>query len=160
MLLIRMRAAAFAASLALAILAPIAAGAQGAPPAPTAGQQSLYKRLGGYDGIAALTDDFITRLATNTKLSRFFVGASDNSKARIRQLFVDQICNLSGGPCVYLGRDMKTVHKGLRITEDDWNAAVVDLKASFAKFHVGTAEQNDLTAALLKIKPDIVEASR
>lgn len=164
MLVFRLREGALAISLALAIVTPLGVAAQTVPqPASmpqAAGQQSLYHRLGGYDAIAALTDDFIGRLATDTKLSRFFVGVSDNSKARIRQLFVDQICNLSGGPCVYLGRDMKTVHKGLRISEEDWSAAVADLNASFAKFHVGTGEQHDLVAALLKVKPDIVEASR
>jgi hypothetical protein len=55
---------------------------------------------------------------------------------------------------------MKTVHKGLNITEDDWSAAVADLKASFAKFNVGTREQNDLVSALQTVKPDIVQAGR
>ena len=134
------------ARLALAVLAllafvsPLGAAAQAPPPA----SPTLYKRLGGYDAIAAVTDDFIGRLATNPKLQKFFVGASDNSKARIRQLVVDQICAATGGPCLYLGRDMKTAHKGLGITEDDWTASVADFTASLAKFKVGAAEQRDL----------------
>ena len=71
-------------------------------PTSTASAQngaSLYKRLGGYDALAAVTDDFITRLATDKTLGRFFVGASDNSKMRIRQLVVDQLCAATGGPC-------------------------------------------------------------
>jgi hypothetical protein len=55
---------------------------------------------------------------------------------------------------------MKTVHKGLGITEDDWTAAVADFKATLAKFNVGPQEQADLAAAVGKIKPDIVEARR
>jgi hypothetical protein len=69
-------------------------------PATTAvaqGGKSLYKRLGGYDALAAVTDDFITRLATDKTLGRFFVGASDNSKMRIRQLVLDQLCAATGG---------------------------------------------------------------
>jgi len=119
--------------------------------------QSLYQRLGGYDAIAAVTDDFITRLATDKQLGRFFVGASDNSKKRIRQLVVDQLCAATGGPCVYLGRDMKTAHAGLAITEDDWNIAVKHLLDTLTKFKVGKREQEELATALTQLKTDIVE---
>jgi hemoglobin len=123
----------------------------------TAQNNSLYKRLGGYDALAAVTDDFITRLATDKQLGRFFVGASENSKMRIRQLVLDQLCAATGGPCVYIGRDMKTSHKGLGITEDDWNIAVKHLVATMNKFKVGQKEQEEVAAALTKLKGDIVE---
>ena len=120
-------------------------------------KDTLYKRLGGYDAIAAVTDDFIMRLATDKQLGRFFVGASDNSKKKIRQLVIDQLCAATGGPCLYLGRDMKTVHKGLGITEDDWNIAVKHLVATLNKFKVPEAEQKELAGALMGLKADIVE---
>lgn len=118
---------------------------------------SLYKRLGGYDALAKVTDDFIPRLATDKTLGRFFVGASDNSKMRIRQLVVDQLCAATGGPCVYIGRDMKTAHKGLGITEDDWNIAVKHLVATLTRFKVPEKEQKEVAAALTSLKADIVE---
>ena len=119
--------------------------------------KSLYKRLGGYDALAAVTDDFITRLATDKTLGRFFVGASDNSKMRIRQLVLDQLCAATGGPCYYIGRDMKTAHKGLNITEEDWNISVKHLLATLAKFKVPEKEQKEVTAAISGLKADIVE---
>lgn len=150
---VRLRARlALALLTALAFVAPLAANAQQSPPAG----QTLYQRLGGYDALAAVTDDFIGRLVSDPKLKRFFGGVSDNSKGRIRQLVLDQLCAATGGPCVYIGRDMRTSHKGLGITEDDWQAAVADLGQSLAKFKVGAAEQRDLAAALGTIKPDIV----
>jgi len=118
---------------------------------------SLYKRLGGYDALAAVTDDFITRLATDKTLGRFFVGASDNSKMRIRQLVLDQLCAATGGPCVYIGRDMKTAHKGLGITEEDWNISVKHLVATLTKFKVPEKEQKEVAEALTGLKKDIVE---
>jgi hemoglobin len=129
-------------------------------PATTAvaqGGKSLYKRLGGYDALAAVTDDFITRLATDKTLGRFFVGASDNSKMRIRQLVLDQLCAATGGPCVYIGRDMKTSHKGLGITEEDWNISVKHLLATLTKFKVPEKEQKEVAAAITTLKGDIVE---
>jgi hemoglobin len=121
------------------------------------GGKSLYKRLGGYDALAAVTDDFITRLATDKTLGRFFVGASDNSKTRIRQLVKDQLCAVTGGPCMYIGRDMKTSHKGLGITEEDWNIAVKHLLATLTKFKVPEKEQNEVAGAISGLKADIVE---
>ena len=118
---------------------------------------SLYKKLGGYDALAAVTDDFIGRLATDKTLGRFFVGASDNSKMRIRQLVVDQLCAATGGPCVYIGRDMKTAHKGLGITEEDWNIAVKHLLATLTKFKVPENLQKEVAGAISGLKADIVE---
>ena len=127
----------------------------GAPVAAPAAN-SLYKRLGGYDAIAAVTDDFIKRLATDKQLSRFFVGLSDESKAHVRQMVVDLICAKTGGPCYYLGRDMKTAHAGLHITDDDWNRSIDAFKLTLAKFHVGAKEQDDLFAIISPLKSQIV----
>lgn len=121
------------------------------------GGDSLYKRLGGYDALAAVTDDFIGRLVTDKTLGRFFSGASDDSKKRIRQLVVDQLCAATGGPCAYIGRDMKTAHKGLGITEEDWNIAVKHLVATLTKFKVPEKEQKEVAGALTQLKADIVE---
>ena len=129
----------------------------GSAPSSAAQNNSLYKRLGGYDALAAVTDDFIKGLATDPKISRFFIGASDNSKARIRQLVLDQLCAATGGPCVYIGRDMKTVHKGLHITEEDWNISVKILMNTLTKFKVKEREQKDVAGALAGLKADIVE---
>lgn len=123
----------------------------------SAQERSLYQRLGGYDAIAAVTDDFIGRLVADPQLGRFFTGHSTDSKMRIRQHVVDQLCAATGGPCIYKGRDMKTSHAGLGITEAQWNLGVSHLVATLNKFKVGEKEQNDLAAALTTLKPDIVE---
>jgi hemoglobin len=122
-----------------------------------AAQESLYKRLGGYDALAAVTDKFIIRLATDKQLGRFFVGASDDSKKRIRQLLLDQLCAATGGPCVYIGRDMKTAHKGLGITEADWDIGIKHLVATLDEFKVPKREKDEVLSALSALKKDIVE---
>lgn len=119
--------------------------------------KSLYQRLGGYDAIAAVVDDFIGRMINDPKLARFFTGFSTNSKMRIRQHIVDQICAATGGPCVYVGRDMKSAHAGAGITEADWNAAVGHLVATLDKFKVGERERTELLTAISSFKNDIVE---
>jgi len=118
---------------------------------------SLYKRLGGYDAIAAVTDDFLGRLITDPSLARFFAGHATDSKQRIRQHVVDFLCLAAGGPCVYKGRDMKTSHAGLGITSAEWDKAVQHLVATLEKFKVPQKEKDDLLAAAGGLKKDIVE---
>ena len=119
--------------------------------------RTLYQRLGGYDAIAAVGDEFLTRLKQDKELSRFFQGVSEDSQRRIRQLAVDQLCAATGGPCLYIGRSMKESHKGLGITKAQWDAAVKHLGGALDKFKVGDKEKADLLAALEPLESDIVE---
>ena len=127
-----------------------------AAPQAAAAQDSLYKRLGGYDALAAVTDDFIGRLATDPKLGRFFVGLSTDSKIRVRQHVVDFLCLATGGPCKYTGRDMETAHTGLNITEEDWTISVKALGDTLNKFKVPAREQGEVVSAIVPLKSKIV----
>jgi len=120
-------------------------------------KKSLYTRLGGYDAIALVVDDFITRLATDKRFEKFFTGFSDDSKKRLRQHILDQFCAAAGGPCIYTGREMRTSHKGLGITEADWDAAAKHLVEGLDKYKVPEAEKNELLAFVVSQKKDIVE---
>ncbi|HEX8151236.1 MAG TPA: group 1 truncated hemoglobin [Pyrinomonadaceae bacterium] len=120
-------------------------------------KKSLYERLGGYNAVAAVVDDFLGRLVADKQFGRFFAGHSTDSKKRIRQHIVDQLCAAAGGPCVYTGRTMKDSHAGLGISEAEWDAAAKHLVASLDKFKVPEAEKNDLLAFVTGIKADIVE---
>jgi hemoglobin len=120
-------------------------------------EKTLYQRLGGYDALAAVTDEFLARMGKDPKLGRFLVGHSQDSLGRIRQLIVDQLCAATGGPCVYIGRDMKTAHKGMGITLEEWNRSVEHLVATLNKFKVPEREQKELLTALSALEKDIVE---
>jgi hemoglobin len=125
--------------------------------AQTPAAATLYQRLGGYDAIAAVTDDFLGRLAADQQMSRFFVGVSADSLRKLRQHVVDQLCEASGGPCYYFGRSMKTVHAGLGIGESDWQSAVKHLTGTLDKFKVAEKERAEILAMFAGLKKDIVE---
>jgi hemoglobin len=127
----------------------------GAAP-PQQGGQSLYTRLGGYDALAAVTQDFIGRLATDPSLAKFFTGLNDTSKARVESHVIDFLCKATGGPCIYTGQDMKTAHTGLHITEADWNASAAHLTETLNKFKVPAKEQSEVMAAISGLKSQIV----
>jgi hemoglobin len=120
-------------------------------------KKSLYERLGGYNAVAAVVDDFVGRLVADKQFERFFAGHSTDSKKRIRQHIVDQFCAAAGGPCIYTGRTMKDSHAGLNISEADWDAAARHLVATLDKFKVPEAEKNELLAFVTSLKGDMVE---
>jgi hemoglobin len=125
----------------------------------TVGQEkkSLYARLGGYDAIAAVVDDFVGRLVADKRLTKFFTGHSEDSLKRIRMHVIDQLCEAAGGPCNYTGRDMKKTHHGLGITSDDWDASAKHLLESLDKFKVPQTEKDELMAFVGTLKKDIVD---
>lgn len=120
-------------------------------------KKSLYARLGGYDAIAAVVDDFVGRLVADKRLTKFFAGHSEDSLKRIRMHVIDQLCEAAGGPCNYTGRDMKKTHHGLGITSDDWDASAKHLVESLDKFKVPQAEKDELMAFVGTLKKDIVD---
>ena len=146
-----------AATLLALLLAPVAWGVAASPAAQDSAQKSLYSRLGGYDAIAAVVDDFVGRLVTDKQFERFFSGHSTDSKKRIRQHILDQFCMATGGPCVYTGRTMKASHEGLGITEAQWDAAAKHLVATLDKFKVPDKEKKELLDFVTTQKADIVE---
>ncbi len=144
----------------LAVLLLAAAAVAGcAQMKPTAREASLYQRLGGYDAVAAVVDDFMARMAADPQLKRFFEGADPAGLRRTRQLIVDFVCNATGGPCFYTGRSMKATHAGMGIAESDWKAAAGHLRATLAKFKVPAKEAGEVMALVGSLKKDIVESS-
>ena len=154
---------------AIVLIAPIAGAAsmlpvgKWLPTAPTLVDQaeakdSLYKRLGGYDAIAAVSDDFIGRLLKDQTFQRFFIGFSDDSKKRIRQHLVDFLCQNTGGPCYYTGRDMKTAHAGMKVTKEEWDKAVALIGETLTALKVPAEESQELASMLVPLEKDIVEA--
>jgi hemoglobin len=126
----------------------------GAPPADR--EATLYDRLGRKDAITAVVKDFVEeRVAKDARIKSFFANADVPG---LEAKLVDQICENTGGPCKYTGKDMKTAHAGMNIKDADFNALVDDLKASLDHFKVGAKEQQDLLGALAKMHDDIVTA--
>lgn len=144
-----------ASLLALAIVAT-ASGCASLRPLTPAPPPSLYQRLGGYDAIAAVTDDFLGRALPDPRIAPFFKGLEPRDLQRVRQHLVDQLCNATGGPCYYPGKDMKTAHAEFEITNDVWNAFTGHLNETVEHFQIHDRERNELVAIIASLKPSIV----
>lgn len=121
-----------------------------APPAP----RTLYERLGGKPAITSVVDSFVARVAADTRINKKF---ARSSIPRVKSMLVDQICGATGGPCTYGGRTMKEAHRGMAVSDGEFNALVEDLVATLNSFPVPKAEQDELLAILGSMKADIVE---
>lgn len=123
-----------------------------------ASKDSLYSRLGGYDAIAAVLDDLLPRLRADPLLQRFWTSPrSVDTNNRERQLAVDFIAASAGGPTFYLGRDMKTAHKGMGINQKDYAAFESHLTATLEKFNVPPRERDEVMNFIASLESDIVE---
>jgi len=120
-------------------------------------EKTLYERLGGYDGISAVVDEFAGRLFKEPKISQFFAGMGDDSKEGFRQKNKNLLTNATGGPAKVISRPANVAHGGLGITEGDFKVVADHLKASLDKFKVPKREQDEVFEIILSLKPDIVE---
>jgi len=117
---------------------------------------TLYQRLGGREAIKGVVDDFVANMVADPRVNSRFKGMQPAAVSKLQTNLADQICDATGGPCAYLGRDMKTTHKGMGITEAEWNATVENLVKALNKFRVPPKEQQELLSALSGMKKDIV----
>jgi len=119
---------------------------------------SLYTRLGGYDAVAAVAENLLGRLTTDAQLGRFWENRGDDGVAREKQLLIDFLCDSSGGPLLYTGRNMTTSHRGMGISESDWQLFIGHLKDTLAEFSLPEQETADVLGFIESTKSEIVEA--
>jgi len=134
--------------------------------APRTTERTLYDRLGGENAIRAVIDDFVARAAADPKVNFTRKGTAAEWKAtpeavdHLKKMLVDLTVQATGGPQRYKGKDLKESHRDMRITQDEFDASVADLKASLEKFNVGSREQEELLAIVKSKAGDIVEKKR
>lgn len=146
-------------ALSAVAVVTLAAG-QSQPAAPA--RPALYDRLGGLYAIAAVADDFIDRVYANATLNanpNIAKARSEVRKPGLKVQVANQVCMVTGGPCNYTGKGMKEAHAGFHITPGEWDALLVDFRASLDKFKVPPAEQQELIAIVQSTKADIVVES-
>ena len=125
-----------------------------AGPAPTS--PSLYKRLGGREGIAIVVDDFTATMAADSRVNARFKDMKPADVQTFKSNLSDQICDATGGPCSYLGKGMKAAHAGMKITEEEWTATVENLVKALDKNNVAAGSKQELLGRLGPMKKDIV----
>ena len=125
-------------SIAAALMALTLLGCATQAPRPTG--PSLYQRLGGQAAIGAVVDDTLANAAADPRINRRFV---DSDTARLRAGLIELLCDRTGGPCTYRGRNMADAHEGMNIRDDEFDALVDDLVRALDKHRVPGREKDD-----------------
>lgn len=118
----------------------------------------LYERLGGYGAIAAVANELLPRLQADPQLGPLWQHRGDDGIEQEKQLLIDFLCSNVGGPLYYTGRDMKTSHKGMKISESNGSAFLDHLDATLEAFQVPQAKRDRVVPFVESTKSDIVEA--
>lgn len=116
--------------------------------------KTLYERVGRYDAIAAVADEYLKGIRADPQFTRF-TGRSADSLKRARQLLKDQLCALTGGPCVYIGREMETAHGGLAITDAEWAANMKHMSAALDKNNITGRDKEEFLELVKSLKKQI-----
>ena len=146
---------------AVVVLSVLACDTQETPPADqtadsaaaAAAPRSLFDRLGGLNAITTVVDTFIAKAAADTRINKKF---AKTNIPRLRFHLIEQVCNVTGGPCDYTGRDMPTTHRNMGVTDGEFDALVEDLSATLDQLGVPAAEQNELLGILGPLRTQIV----
>ena len=145
-------------SLALLVATLVVAGchhrAPPAPaPAPAPAGPSLYTRLGGLPAVRAVVDSFVTDVGADTTINAFFRGVD---LANLKELISEQLCQATGGPCIYTGRAMRVVHRGMHITDAQYDSEQRDMGRALDQNHVPEAEKQEVLRIVESLRSEIV----
>ncbi len=127
------------------------------PPPPPPAPKSLFERLGGKEGVAFVVDEFLKNVAADTRVNKLFAKTKGDRLEKLKASLGDQICEVAGGPCKYAGKTMPAAHKGMGITEAQWDAFIEDLTLALQAKSVGEEEKSELFASLGRYRDDIIE---
>ena len=113
----------------------------------------LYRAFGEKAGLVSLMDDFMVRLLDDARTGPQFKPANQQ---RVKEQLVEQLCALSGGPCVYKGADMKSSHANLDITKADFHALVEVLQSAMDAKGIPFRKQGEMLTLLAPMHRDII----
>jgi len=125
-------------------------------------KKPLWERLGGEPAVTAVVHEFVMRAAKNPEVNFFRDGQVHMTADQVRELerqLVALVSAVSGGPLKYTGKDMKSAHAGMRITDAEFNALASDLAAVLKQFQAPQAEIDELIGIVATTRGDIVEVA-
>ena len=116
-------------------------------------EKTLYERLGGAPGIAKIADDiWINHTSNDLIKTRYARSNADNVKRLVREM----VGAGTGGPETYTGKNMLDAHRGMNISDQEFNAVVDDVLKALTKNNIGQQEQQEMLAILWSMKNEIV----
>lgn len=127
--------------LSLCLVLAACGGKSSSKTTPPADNRSLFERLGGLPAIEAVVEDFVARTGSDDRIKSLFM---NTDIPRIKKMMVEDICERTGGPCKYTGKNMVDSHKDTKLKPEDFEAFMEDLEATLDKFKVPAREKKEV----------------
>ena len=118
-----------------------------------AGGHLLYERIGAQDGIATVVDGFLGKVGADDRVNGRF---ADTDMPKLRGLLIEQVCEATGGPCKYSGKNMLDAHKGMNITEGEFGIIAAHFAAAMSDAGVSVEDNGTIMGVLAGMYDDIV----
>jgi len=119
------------------------------------GDETIYDRVGGYEGFKKIATDILALHHANPILERRY-GHSPKSDEELIKLVTDLLCSVSGGPEKYTGMSMLDAHTGMNINHEEFVEVLGDIKLALEKNNVPAADQDHLIALNFSLKDDVI----
>ncbi len=135
-------------------------------------KRSLFERLGGERGLTALVEDFTPRVLQDPRVNWDRQGVKSGglfhhgpsvvwnptpvNVAVMKKHLMQFLALATGGPSHYEGKELKSLHSGMQISNPEFDAVVGDVKASLDKLQIANQEQKELLAIIESTRPLIV----
>ena len=113
---------------------------------------TLYQQLGGALGVEQIVDGLLHKIEHDERIVHHF---KDTDIARFRSKLIEQLCNISDGPCQYTGSSMQESHTGFGITHADFDRLVQHLIDVMTEQQIALSAQNALLSKLAPMYSDI-----
>ena len=114
---------------------------------------SLYERLGGTDGITNITSDLVDNHLANSRIASRF---ADSDVAGMKKSAAAFVITGTGGPEVYTGGDMVSVHAGMNIDAEEFMAVMDDALNAMTKNNIGQREQEEILFVLYSMRSQVM----
>jgi len=139
----------------VASLGLTACASMGSQTSSTSSTPSLYRRLGGREGIAGVVDAFWANAVADPRIGSAFKSLPAPKAFALRTHIADFVCESAGGPCAYGGRTMQEAHKGMKLTNADVEACNAALAKALDQKGVAAKEKSEVMALVQGLMPSI-----
>jgi hemoglobin len=128
----------------------------GADVAEAAAPKTLFERVGSKKVFEDIAESFVQNLKIDNTV-KVFAKLTGPKQEQYKAAWVNTLCKVSGGDCASTGAEIKDAHKGMKITDKQWDSMVTDFKAAMDEQKVADVEKEDLLAVLNQVKDDVIE---
>ena len=114
---------------------------------------TLFQRLGGEEKVRKIVKDVLDKNLNNPVIGHHFKNVD---MAKLNERVFEFFSMGTGGPHTYSGRDMRTAHSGLNISEDDFERANLDTILALKDNGVQDREINEVISILDSMKQEVI----